>query len=103
MKTSACVILALCVGFQFTFFSPAVRAQQEDDDPNWRERSLERSLERLNKLNNDMEKLLKDIEENERERQRQRNELFQRLLKRPGSDTKSRLLDMYDYGPSRDL
>src|SRR5438552_4102826 len=106
MKTKSCGIMLLTLALSLSTFSArAVRAQQEDDDPNWRERTLEqfeRTLEQFKKAQMEIEKLQKENEENRRESQPMRIEIERAILRstnRPGSIPKPRFLDIYDYGP----
>jgi hypothetical protein len=110
MKTKSHVIMLLTLSFSLSLFSAiTIRAQQEDDDPNWRERTLEkfeRTLEQLKKAQMEIEKLKKENEENRRESQRMRMELERAILRssnRPGSVPKSRFLDIYDYRPISEI
>lgn len=98
MKTRTWLMLAFALAFFWLVFSPIrVRAQQEPDDPNWRERGFER----VRKFQDELEKLRNEMEENRREFERMQNDLeraIQKLSNRPSLNPKSRFLDIHDYG-----
>jgi hypothetical protein len=81
------------MGIFFAFFlslcpGSKVHAQQENDDPNWRERKLER-------LKKEIEELTKKFEEAERK-------LEKLAPSHHGTSPilNPRFLEIYDYGPS---
>jgi hypothetical protein len=98
MRTKTSLTLAFAFTFSFPIFSPVCRAQQENDDPNWRERDLERRLAETKKLQKELDRLKQQLEEDKKRWDKQRESLFERL-NRPGFLQKSRFLDIYDYGP----
>ena len=60
MKTKSHAITLLTLAFSLSLFSAiTIRAQQQDDDPNWRERTFDR----LKKAQIEIEKLQKEFEE----------------------------------------
>ena len=83
MKTKTCTFVGLFFAF-FLLLCPrsSIQAQQENDDPNWRERKLEERRK-------ETEKLMKEFEETQRELEKLRLEL-----------PHSRFTDRYDYGPT---
>jgi hypothetical protein len=78
-----------------------VLGQQENDDPNWRERSAEELIKRIEKLNKEVEKLNNEFEKLKRNQAPWDpwQENLRRILDRPSSTPKSRFFDIYDYGP----
>src|SRR5437588_9971910 len=88
MKTTKSIIVGLFFAFSLLFCSgSSIRAQEEKDDPNWRERKLER-------LKKEMEELRKQLEEAEKELEKISAE-----FPNPHAIWNSRFLDIYDYGP----
>ena len=88
MKTTKSIIPGLFFAFLLLLCSRAsIRAQQDNDDPNWRERKVE-------KFKKEMEELRKQLEEDERKLEKIRADFPNpRFLN-------SRFLDIYDYGPT---
>jgi hypothetical protein len=72
-------LLSLCSG-------STVQAQQENDDPNWRERKAER-------LKKEIEDLRKELEESQRKFEKMRLQFLNSRF------PNSRFLNIYDYGP----
>lgn len=84
MKTSLSVIV-IFLTLSCSFCVPSsVSGQQENDDPNWRERRVEELIKRFENLNKEVEK---------------REEMLRRSLERRNPTPKSRFFDIYDYGP----
>jgi uncharacterized protein with von Willebrand factor type A (vWA) domain len=102
MKTLHTLILILAFE-ALTCHVSSVRAQQVEDDPNWRERRLERMKKEVLELEKKLEVLNKEFEELREKLEMQRNEslgswgplLNQGLQNKP----RSRWLDRWDYGP----
>ena len=69
----------------------SVRAQQPDDDPNWRERQLEKLQKEFQELEKRAETLRKQFEALERELEISMNKL--------PMTRRSRWLDRWDYRP----
>jgi hypothetical protein len=84
MKTKTCTFGGLFFAFSLSLCSQSsIQAQQENDDPNWRERKLEGLKKELEELKKEAEKQRKEIEE---------------LLRIGNGFPNSRFLDIYDYG-----
>ena len=98
LKTKASFNMGFALTFSLTILSQVSHAQQENDDPNWRERDLERRLEETKRLQKELERLEEQIAETRRETEKRKLELL-RSLNRPNSPQKSRFLDIYEYGP----
>lgn len=96
MKFKASTITAIFFALFFPFCLPSsIQAQQENDDPNWRERRME-------KIQKEIDKLREQHEENKRFLEKMRSEMEEyqrRFLNGPRPNTNSRFLDIYDYGP----
>ena len=98
MLTRISLVLAFALTFTFAVFPSVGRAQQENDDPNWRERELERRLKETEKLQKQLDRLNEELEENRREAEKN-NRLLEKALGRSRSSLNSRFLNIYDYGP----
>jgi hypothetical protein len=98
MQTKTSLVIAFALIFTFTVFPSVSRAQQENDDPNWRERELQRRLEETKKLQKEVERLNQRLDEATKKSREMEMKLER--LDRPSFFPKSRFLDIYDYGPT---
>jgi uncharacterized protein with von Willebrand factor type A (vWA) domain len=99
MKTARLFILLLAFAGLLSDVS-WVRAQQADDDPNWREREIERLLEESQKLHERLEALNKEFEALKGQLERRRNKSFGQLLNQALQNTRRSIwLNREDYGP----
>ena len=110
MKIKTSIIVGVFLA-SFMTVGSSIQAQQENDDPNWRERKFEERRK-------ETEKLMKEFEETQRELEKLRLELphlrfmdrydygptisnwqFLDMYHGPSPISNSRFLDIYDYGP----
>jgi peptidoglycan hydrolase CwlO-like protein len=100
MKTKTCIIVGLFFAFFLSVGSRSIiQAQQENDDPNWRERKLEELKKETERLTNEFKKAEREFEEIRRGSQERNRKLLGIYEKEPSTIPNSRFMDIYDYGP----
>ncbi|HEV2949387.1 MAG TPA: hypothetical protein VGX70_18575 [Gemmataceae bacterium] len=99
MQTITSLVIAFALTFTFAVFPSVSRAQQEHDDPNWRERDLERRLEETKKLQKELDRLKQAVEDDKKKLEEARKRLHKRVMELEMKQ-RNRFLDIYDYGPT---
>jgi hypothetical protein len=114
MRTKPCIILGVFFAFFLSLGSQSsVQAQQENDDPNWRERRLEKRKKETEELRKELEESKRKLEELEKFQLRSKSQFLEIYDYRPSlmqylhiynngpsPISNSRFLEIYDYGPS---
>jgi long-subunit acyl-CoA synthetase (AMP-forming) len=103
MKTKSFILATLFLSFAFFLRSPSsVRAQQEDDDPNWRQRRQEefnKRVQELIKAQKEIERLRNEIDELKKRRTKNIEQLLELQKELDPFDWSPRSLNLYEYPP----